>query len=99
MTSEGEPARPGHLWAIVQEWMDSMPYPPSQRRLAYRLDVSPTTVTGWKYGESFPSVANLKALAAEIGVPYERLLDAVLIDQGYRAPHSEPAARQDRRTS
>src|SRR5690606_18746682 len=25
--------QPGHLWAIVQEWMDSIPYPPSQRRL------------------------------------------------------------------
>jgi transcriptional regulator with XRE-family HTH domain len=82
--------RPGHLWAIVEEWMDSMSYPPSGRKLAQRIGVSHSALTGWKFGESFPSVANLHALAAEIGVPYERLLDAVLIDQGYRQP---PGAR------
>lgn len=78
--------RPGHLWAIVQEWLDSMPYPPSQRRLATRLGVSPTTVSDWKYGTGFPAPDRLKALAAEIGVPYERVLDAVLKDRGYREP-------------
>jgi len=76
--------RPGHLWAIVQEWMDSIPYPPSQRKLATRLEVSPSALTDWKYGDGFPDPDALRRLAAEIGVPYERVLDAVLRDRGYR---------------
>lgn len=76
--------RPGHLWALVQEWMDSIPYPPSQRRLATRLDISPSALSDWKYGEGFPAPDALRRLAAEIGVPYERVLDAVLRDRGYR---------------
>jgi transcriptional regulator with XRE-family HTH domain len=75
---------PGHLWTVVQEWLDSLTYPPSQRKLAARLGVSPTTVSDWKYGEGWPSPGHLTRLAEEIGVPYERVLDAVLKDRGYR---------------
>lgn len=82
MTSEAEV--PGALWDLIQEWMDSIAYPPSQRRLAGRLGVSATTVTDWKYGRGWPAPDLLKKLAAEIGVPYERVLDAVLRDRGYR---------------
>ena len=83
--------KPGHLWALIQEWMDSMPYPPSQRQLARRLEVSASAVSDWKYGEGFPAPAHLRDLAAELGVPYERVLDAVLRDRGYRVeqPPSE----------
>ena len=91
MTSE---RRPGYLWAIVQEWLDSMPYPPSQRKLAARLEVSPTTVSDWKYGEGFPAPEHLRRLAEEIGVPYERVLDAVLKDRGYRAAKPAPAVTE-----
>lgn len=80
MTTE----RTGQLWRLVQEWMDSIPYPPSQSRLAGRLEVSRSTLTDWKYGRGFPSPEHLRALAAEIGVPYERVLDAALVDRGYR---------------
>ena len=79
-----EAQQTGRLWELIQSWMDSMAYPPSQRRLASRLGVSPTTVSDWKYGTGFPSPAKLHDLAAEIGVPYERVLDAVLRDRGYR---------------
>lgn len=81
MTSKQQP---GHLWAIVQEWLDSLPYPPSQRKLAARLEVSPSSVSDWKYGTNFPAPDHLMRLAAEIGVPYERVLDAALKDRGYR---------------
>lgn len=84
----------GRLWAIVQEWMDSIPYPPSQRKLAGRLGVSASAVTDWKYGEGFPEPVHLKALASEIGVPYERVLDAVLIDRGYRTPRPSAESRE-----
>jgi transcriptional regulator with XRE-family HTH domain len=81
--------QPGTLWALVQEWMDSIPYPPSQRKLAARLGVSPSAVSDWKYGEGFPDPDSLHRLAAEIGVPYERVLDAVLKDRGYREDKRE----------
>lgn len=76
--------RPGYLWAIVQEWMDAIPYPPSQRKLAGRINVSPSALSDWKYGDGFPDPDALERLAAELGVPYERVLDAVLRDRGYR---------------
>lgn len=82
MTSEEQ--RPGLLWALIQEWMDSIPYPPSQRRFAARIEVSPSALSDWKYRRGFPGPAALRRLASEIGVPYERALNAVLTDRGYR---------------
>lgn len=81
----------GQLWRLVQDWMDSIPYPPSQSRLAQGLGVSRSTLTDWKYGRGFPSPDNLRALAYEIGVPYERVLDAALRDRGYR---TDPPAKR-----
>lgn len=95
MSSKDE-RRPGHLWALVQAWMDSMPYPPRQRKLAERIKVSPSVLSQWKYGDGFPNPENIKALAAEIGVPYEKMLDAVLKDQGYRATDEPPPSREVR---
>lgn len=92
MTSN-ESRKPGRLWALVQEWMDSIPYPPSQRKLAQRLEVSPSALSDWKYGIGFPSPDSLHRLAAEIGVPYERVLDAALRDRGYRPNAGEDQAR------
>lgn len=87
--------KPGYVWALVQEWLDAMPYPPSQRRLASRLQVSPSTITDWKFGESFPDADRIEALANELGLPYERVLDAFLKDHKYRTPSpAEVAARR-----
>lgn len=83
---------PGHLWAVIQEWIDAQPYRVTQRQLAARIDVGHSTVTEWKYGRSWPSPEHLMALAVEIGVPYEKVLNAALIDHGYREP---PATRSD----
>lgn len=87
---------PGHLWAIVQEWLDSMPYPPSQRKLAARLQVSASSVSDWKYGTNLPAPEHLRRLAEEIGVPYERILDAALKDRGYRSVDAPPLQPQGR---
>lgn len=89
--------RPGHLWSLVEEWMDAMPYPPSQAKLAERIQVSASALTDWKYGDGFPNPEPLRRLAAEIGVPYERMLDAVLKDRGYR--DAEEPKRQERGAS
>lgn len=90
MTTE----QPGQLWCLVQDWMDSIPYPPSQSKLAARLEVSKSTMSDWKYGRGFPRPDHLRSLAREIGVPYERVLDAALRDRGYR---EDPPARAGER--
>src|SRR5690349_6554027 len=73
----------GAVWALIQAWMDSLPYPPSQRKLADRVGVAPNTITNWKYREAMPAPDQVEALAREIGVRYERVLDAFLADHGY----------------
>lgn len=88
-----EERRPGHLWALVQDWMDAIPYPPSQRKLAARVGVSPSAMSDWKYGDGFPDPESLGRLAVEIGTPYERVLDAVLKDRGYRQPDRKEGDR------
>lgn len=75
--------KPGHLWALIQEWMDGQPYPPSQARLAARIQVSKSTLGEWKYGRGWPGPDALERLADEIGVHYDRVLDAVIADRGY----------------
>lgn len=78
-----------HLWALIQQWLDQLPYPPSQARLAKRLELrSRNTVSEWKYGESKPTPENLDRLADEMAPVmgpdiWERLLHAVNLDQGY----------------
>lgn len=80
----------GYLWAVIQEWLDAQPYPPSQRKLAARIDVGHSTITDWKYARTLPAVDDLKALAVELAVPYERVLNAALIDHGYRDAPNTP---------
>lgn len=77
-----------NLWQEVQEWIDKLPYPPSQAKLARRLGVGNSTVHDWKYGVSSPGPEALRKLADEM-IPVEgrdiaaRLLEAVNKDQGY----------------
>lgn len=78
--------KPGHLWAVIQEWIDDHHYAPTQRQLAKRIGVSHGSITEWKYARSFPGPRALERLAAEMRVPYERVLDAALKDAGYRTP-------------
>lgn len=82
----------GHLWAIIEEWMDSRGpgVRASQRELARAVGVSHSTITDWKYARSLPKVPDLKQLAAVLQVPYERVLNATLIDHGYREPPAPP---------
>ena len=38
----------GQLFDIIQEHMDAQPYGVSQRKIAERLGVSPTTLKNWR---------------------------------------------------
>lgn len=84
--------RPGEVWRLIQEWLDvKQPYAPSQRKLAGQLGVSSSTLSEWKYGRVLPGPAAVDRLAREIGTPYDTVLDAFLIDNGYRPrPKREP---------
>jgi transcriptional regulator with XRE-family HTH domain len=83
------------LWRVIQEWMDQLPYPPSQRKLAARINVkSPQTISDWKYGVSRPSPEDLRSLADEMEAVagrdiYQRLLAAVNADMGYQTRRNE----------
>lgn len=95
-SSDDDADRGGHLWALVQEWMDSERYPPSQRKLARRVGISSSYLSQMKKGETFPNPGILERLAAEIHTPYELVLDAVLIDCGYRDERRIPRRRAGR---
>lgn len=73
----------GRLWDILQRHIDSAPYPPSERQVAARLGVSPTTLANWRDPKKLPSRENLQAIADLVGVRYSVVLDAALYDTGY----------------
>lgn len=73
----------GRLWDIVQRHIDEAPYPPSERQVAAKLGVSPTTLANWREPRKLPSRENLEAIAALAGVRYSVVLDAALYDTGY----------------
>jgi transcriptional regulator with XRE-family HTH domain len=72
------------LWKIVQAHIDAQPYPPSERQIAMRLGVSPTTLANWRTSRiELPKPENLMALADLTGVSYDKVLQAALDDSGY----------------
>lgn len=83
----------GRLWALIEDWMETLPYKPSQSQLAARIDVSRSTISEWKYGTSMPKPAALERLADETRIPYRRLLAAADLDAGY-----DPDAYERRRS-
>lgn len=83
----------GALWDMIEQHLSRQEFPPSKRRLALRLDVSPTTLKNWQDGfVELPKRENLEAVADLIGKPYEAVLEAALSDTGY-AKRSRPIAR------
>jgi transcriptional regulator with XRE-family HTH domain len=78
-----------HLWAEIQAWLDVLPYPPSQARLAKKLGLkSRSGVSDWKFGKARPTPEHLRALADEMEPVagrdiYDRLYEAVMRDIGY----------------
>lgn len=73
----------GKLWELLQRHIDGEKYPPSERQVAARLGVSPTTLGNWRDPRKLPSRENLQAIADLVGVRYAVVLDAALRDTGY----------------
>lgn len=74
----------GAFWELIDEHLGRMEFPPSKRRLALRLDVSPQTITNWQHGlTELPKRENIEAVASFLGKSYGEVLQAALSDTGY----------------
>lgn len=73
----------GRLWELIENHRNSQPYPPSYRQIAYRLGVSPSTVTNWKNPKVLPDREHLEALAKLVGLDYPTVLTIALGDTRY----------------
>jgi transcriptional regulator with XRE-family HTH domain len=74
----------GRLYSIIEEHMDRQNgYRISQRQVAQRLGVSPTTLANWREPKELIDKRHLVAISQLTGVPYHRVLDALLADIGY----------------
>lgn len=77
------------VWRVVEDWLQLVPFPPSQSRIAERVGVSRSAVSDWKSGKTRPSPEHLEALAEmmepqlgrDVGT---RLAAALLRDMGYK---------------
>jgi transcriptional regulator with XRE-family HTH domain len=84
----------GRLYDIIQAHIDAQhPYPPSERRVAEQLRVTQTTLSNWRSPKRLIDKEHLRAISALTGVPYQRVLDALLDDIGYLRENDAPAAR------
>lgn len=85
-----------HVWAVIQAWLDDLPFPPNQSQIAKRLGIKRQSVNGWKFGTSLPKPEHLEALADEMAAVagpdvYQRLLEARARDQGFDPGRSRGA--------
>lgn len=72
------------LWELWIAYCDRIPYPPSERRFARDIGMSPTAFGNWQHGISrLPDRHNLARFARQINMPYDKILDAALRDSGY----------------
>lgn len=81
----------GRLFDIIQRHMDQQRYEISERQVARAIGVSPTTLANWREPKKLIAKKHLESIAKVTGVPYERVLDALLDDIDYRRPSDPPA--------
>jgi transcriptional regulator with XRE-family HTH domain len=93
MTVRSNPV--GAFWDLIDDHLGQMEFPPSKRRLADRLDVSPQTITNWQQGlTELPKRENIEAVASFVGKSYGDVLNAALSDTGYARGSGLGAKRQ-----
>lgn len=80
------------LMRIIQAHLDR--YGVSRAEFARRAGTTPQTVNNWRHQlKSLPDAAHLRGVAEVTGVPYLIVLDAALVDAGYRdSMVDDPAA-------
>lgn len=74
----------GKLFDLVDAYRERFaPHPPSYSRIAEQVGVSRQTLLNWRTPKELLDKEYLIALAEVTGVPYQRVLDALLDDIGY----------------
>lgn len=86
----------GRLFDLIDEHRDRQVYTPSYSRIAEQLGVSRQTLLNWREPSRLIAKDHLVAIASVTGVPYARVLDALLADIGYlhASPPAEPPASE-----
>lgn len=80
---ESQGVRVGKFYDLIQQHIDAQPYTPSERAIAKRLEVTPSTLSNWRTPKKLIEKRHIVAVAELAGVRYERALDALLDDIGY----------------
>lgn len=74
----------GAFWNIIQTELERERFDVSDRKLAMRLNVSPSTIANWRAGlKQLPSATNIRAVADFAGRAYEDVLLAALSETGH----------------
>lgn len=93
----------GAFWDLVQDELDRERFPPSDRKLALRLGVSPSTPKNWRDGlKQLPTEKSIQAVADFTGRSYETVLSIAQSEErearetARAARKGKSAARQQR---
>jgi len=78
----------GELGRLIEQYQDEHWPRPTNADIAAVLEVARSTIGNWSDG-TMPNPANLRALSRLIGVPYPTILEAVLVDAGYKMKAGE----------
>jgi len=78
----------GELGRLIKQYQDEHWPRPTNADIAAVLEVARSTIGNWSDG-TMPMPANLRALSRLIGVPYPTILEAVLVDAGYKMKAGE----------
>lgn len=80
------------LWALIDNWLNTQMFPPSQNQLAQKIGVARNAVSKWKYGQARPTPQNLHKLADITNIPFITLRTALVEDLGYTTepPQQDP---------
>jgi hypothetical protein len=84
----------GKLYDIIQGHIDAQKYDVPERQVAKSIGVTQTAMSNWRYPKGLVAKQHLLAISRETGVPYARVLDALLEDIGYLHADSEPIAAE-----
>lgn len=86
----------GKFYDLVQQHIDAQEYPPSEREVARKLDVTPSTLANWRNPKQLIAKRHIIAVSELAGVRYERARDALLEDIGYLTEADGPSQRGQR---
>lgn len=87
----------GRLFDLIEEHRKAHePYPPTYSKIAAQVGVSRQTLLNWRTPTKLLDKNHLLGLSEVTGVPYQRVLDALLEDIGYLRAE-DPTPRSSKR--